>query len=174
MIAEGKIQVARSKGADLPAGCIVDRHGNPSLKPADFYDGGFLLPFGGHKGYALSLFTCVLSALSGTVDRERGSVSGASMLVLNVGALTPLEEYQQGVRAFLDAIKATPPAPGFDEVLVPGDFEHRSRVQRLANGIELPASIVEPIREWAEKLGVSISEDAVEAGDIERYRSSAH
>src|SRR5713101_5637925 len=61
MIAEGKIQVARSRGADLPPGCIVDRNGGPSISTADFYDGGFLLPFGGHKGYALSLFTCLFS-----------------------------------------------------------------------------------------------------------------
>lgn len=125
MVAEGKVQVARSKGADLPPGCIVDQHGNASVNPADFYDGGFLLPFGGHKGYALSLFTCLLSGLSGRWDRERGSVWGASMQVLNVSAFTPLEEYQQDVRAFLDVIRATPPAPGFAEVLVPGDFEHR-------------------------------------------------
>ena len=46
MIAEGKIQVARSKGIDLPEGCIVDKNGMPSVKPADFYDGGALLAFG--------------------------------------------------------------------------------------------------------------------------------
>ena len=28
MIAEGKIQVARSKGIDLPEGCILDKNGN--------------------------------------------------------------------------------------------------------------------------------------------------
>ena len=52
MIAEGKIQVARSKGIDLPEGCILDKNGMPSVKPADFYDGGALLAFGKHKGYA--------------------------------------------------------------------------------------------------------------------------
>jgi uncharacterized oxidoreductase len=165
MIAEGKIQVARSQGADLPPGCIVDRDGHPSVKTADFYDGGFLLPFGGHKGYALSLFTCLLSGLGGVFDPERGSVSGASMLVLNIEAFTPLEEYQRGLRAFLDGVKATPPAPGFEEVIVPGDFEHRTRMQRLANGIELPESIYGPIREWAAKLGVLMSEGAAEIRD---------
>jgi uncharacterized oxidoreductase len=173
MVAEGKIQVARSRGADLPAGCIVDQHGNPSVRTADFYDGGFLLPFGGHKGYALSLFMCVLSGLSGQFDRERGAVSGAYMQVLNVDAFTPLAEYERGLRAFLDGIKATPPAPGFEEVLVPGDFEHRSRVHCLAHGIELPETIYTPIQEWAEKLGVSPSTEAVEAADVERYQALA-
>ena len=72
MVAEGKIQVARSKGIDLPEGCILDKNGNPSVKPADFYDGGSLLAFGKHKGYALAMFTCLLGGLAGTFDIETG------------------------------------------------------------------------------------------------------
>ena len=53
VVAEGKLQVARSKNAELPPGYIVDKEGRPSTNPNDFYDGGFLLPFGGHKGYGL-------------------------------------------------------------------------------------------------------------------------
>ena len=92
------------------------------------------------------------------------------MQVINVEAFTPLEVYQQAVRAFLDGIKSTPPAPGFDEVLVPGDFEHRFRAERLVHGIELPDTTYKLIQEWADKLNVSLSEDAVEAMDIERYQ----
>ena len=169
MIAEGKIQVARSKGEDLPEGHIVDKNGNPSIKPADFYDGGFLLPFGLHKGYSIGLLVCLLGGLAGTFDIEKGAMGGCFMQVINVNAMTPLKAYQQGVRAFLDGIKSIPPAPGFNEVLVPGDFEHQNRVQRLADGIEIPDTIRQQISECAEKLGVSMSEDAVEAADAERY-----
>ena len=45
VVAEGKIQVARAKGADLPPGCILDKNGKPSVNPNDFYDG-----FRGSKG----------------------------------------------------------------------------------------------------------------------------
>jgi LDH2 family malate/lactate/ureidoglycolate dehydrogenase len=170
VVAEGKIQVARSKGADLPPGCILDRDGNPSVKPADFYDGGAILTFGAHKGYALSLLTCLLGGLAGTFDPACGSMSGTCIQVLNVGALTSLKEYQQGVRAFLDGIKATPPAPGFKEVLAPGDFEARTRAERLAQGIDIPDTIYGQLEEWAKKLGVSLSEEAVEDADKARYR----
>jgi LDH2 family malate/lactate/ureidoglycolate dehydrogenase len=167
VIAEGKIQVARSKGADLPEGCILDKHGNSSVKPADFYDDGFLLPFGRHKGYAISLLTCLLGGLTGSFDVERGSMGGVFMQAINVNASTPLARYQQGVRAFLDGIKSIPPAPGFDEVLVPGDLEHRLRAERLANGIELPDTIYQQIQEEAEKLSVSMHDEAVEPTDAE-------
>jgi uncharacterized oxidoreductase len=95
------------------------------------------------------------------------------MLALNISAFTPLAEYQQDLQAFLDGIRATPPAPGFAEVLVPGDYESRSRAHGLAHGIELPVTISDPIREWAEKLHVSMSKDAVESADRERYPSRA-
>ena len=70
------------------------------------------------------------------------------MLVMNVDGLTPLAPYREAARAFLDRVKATPPAPGFDEVIVPGDYEHRSRGERLRAGIEIPQPT------WAETGGV--------------------
>lgn len=169
-VAEGKLQVARSKNADLPAGLIVDKHGAPSVRPADFYDGGYLLPFGGHKGYALSLLVCLLGGLSGNFNASKSAMGGMFMQVMDVSAFTSLDTYQRSVRAFLDGIKATPPAPGFAEVLVPGDFERRSRAERLTHGVELPGPICEQIREWADKLNVSLSEETVEPADVERYR----
>ncbi len=172
MIAAGKISVAASMGVDLPEGCIVDKHGNPSVKTADFSDGGSLLTFGAHKGYAFSLLVCLLGGLSGTFDIERAAMGSSTLMqVINISAFTPLEPYQEGVRAFLDGIKSIPPAPGFDEVLVPGDFESRSRSQRLANGIDVPDTVYSQLQTWAEKLSVSLSEDLVEAADVERYQA---
>ena len=170
VIAEGKLRVARSKGVNVPEGHILDKHGNPTVNTMDFYDGGSLLPFGGHKGYALSLVTCLLGGLSEEFDIEKGSMGGVFMQVINVEAFTPLEKYQQAVRAFLDDMKATPPAPGFNEVLVPGDFEHRCRNERLSNGIDIPDTIHQKLREHAADLNVSLGEEIVEPGDIARYQ----
>ncbi len=169
VIAEGKIQVARSKGIELPEGCILDKNGAPSVQPADFYDGGALLAFGKHKGYALAMFTCLLGGLGGTFDTETGKMGGIFMQAIDVNAFTPLGDYQQGVRAFLDGIKSTPPATGFDEVLVPGDFEHRYRTQRLVDGIEIPDTIYTQLHECADRFNVSIGEDAIEADDKAHY-----
>ncbi len=172
MIAGGKILFAQSRGVDLPEDCIVDKHGNPSVKTADFYDGGFLLPFGKHKGYAFSLLMCLLGGLSGNFNLERGAMGGQFMLAINVNAFTPLEAYQEGVRAFLDGIKSIQAAPGFDEVLVPGDYEHRSRLQRLAQGVDVPDTTYQEILEWGKKLGVSLSEGIVKRTDVERYKQN--
>ena len=151
--------MARSKGLELPEGAIVDKHGQPSTQPEDFADGGFLLPFGGHKGYALSLFFSLMGGLAGDFNAELTSMAGLFMQVYDVAAFTHLESYQRNVRTVLDAMKATPPAPGFEEVLVPGDMEHRSRQQRLAEGIDVPADTFDKIEAWADKLNVSLTEE---------------
>ena len=172
VIAEGKLRVARSKGANVPEGHILDKHGNPTVKTMDFYDGGSLLPFGAHKGYALSLVTCLLGGLCEDFDIEKGSMGGVFMQVINVEAFTPLEKYQQAVQAFLESMRATPAAPGFDEVLVPGDFESRCRAERLVSGIDLPDTIYQKLQEHATELNISLGEDIVEPGDIARYQVS--
>ena len=171
VLAEGKVQVARSKNVDLPEGCIIDKHGNPSVKPSDFYDGGSLLPFGAHKGYSLALITCLLGGLSEEININEGRMSGVFMEVINVEAFTSLDKYQKGVRAFLDGMKSTSPAPGFDEVLVPGDFEHRLRGERLTQGIDIPETVYQQIQAAAKHLNVSLAEEVVEPSDIGRYQT---
>jgi uncharacterized oxidoreductase len=53
--AEGKIRAANVNGLKVPEGLIVKADGSPTTEPADFYAGGAILPFGGHKGYCLNL-----------------------------------------------------------------------------------------------------------------------
>ena len=96
-------------------------------------------------------------------------MGGIFMQAIDVSAFTPVEEYQKGVRAFLDGIKSTPPAHGFDEVLAPGDFEYRFRTQRLEEGVEIPDTIYNQLQECADTLGVSIGEDAIEEDDKAHY-----
>ena len=54
-IAAGKVAVARAKGLPLSPGVLLDREGRATTDPNAYYEGGALLPFGGHKGYALSM-----------------------------------------------------------------------------------------------------------------------
>lgn len=170
VIAEGKIQVARSKDTELPKGCILDKHGMPSVMPADFYDGGALLAFGRHKGYALAMFTCLMGGLAGTFNTDTGDMGGIFMQTIDINAFTTVGEYQKGVRAFIDVIKSTPPAQGYDEVLSPGDFESRNRKERLKSGIEIPDTIYNQLLECAANLNVSIGDEIVQNADSVRYQ----
>ena len=51
------------RGELLPEAAVVAVDGIHSRNPADFFDGGALLPVGGHRGFGLSLTLAVLSQL---------------------------------------------------------------------------------------------------------------
>ncbi|MGH8381957.1 Ldh family oxidoreductase [Pseudomonas sp.] len=61
-MAHGDVQIAARKGEQLPDGIGVDSQGQPTRDPQKILDGGALLPFGGHKGSALSMMVELLAA----------------------------------------------------------------------------------------------------------------
>ncbi|MFJ2544907.1 Ldh family oxidoreductase [Pseudomonas sp. NPDC087612] len=61
-MAHGDVQIAARKGERLPEGMGVDNKGEPTCDPQAILDGGALLPFGGHKGSALSMMVELLAA----------------------------------------------------------------------------------------------------------------
>lgn len=60
----------------------------------------------------------------------------------------------------IDHIKSSPPAPGVDEILVPGEFEHRQRQARSRDGIEIPDANWQAIVSTATRLGVHAATEA--------------
>jgi len=61
-LAHGDVQIAARAGHSVPVGTGVDKHGQPTTHPAAILEGGALLPFGGHKGSALSMMVELLAA----------------------------------------------------------------------------------------------------------------
>lgn len=155
-IANAKTWVLRDEGKPLPPGCALDRNGLGTTDPAAYLDGGSLVIFGGHKGYALSLLTCLLGGLNGAYDLAAHSMGGPFFLALDVSVFQPVLDYQRAVRDFLDAMRALPPAPGFERVAVPGDYERQCRAERRASGIPLPDSVRAELAGWARQLGLNL------------------
>lgn len=156
VVAEGKVQVARAKGVDLPPGAILDKEGRPSVNPNDLYEGGTMLTFGGHKGFGLSLVAAVLSqAVTGELPLP-GQPSGLGFFLwaVDTGAFTSPADYGRRVDWMIEQVKAVPPAEGFSEVLVPGEPELRERERRAA-GVPIPEATWEAIAKTAEELGVT-------------------
>jgi LDH2 family malate/lactate/ureidoglycolate dehydrogenase len=158
VVAEGKIQVARAKGVELPPGCILDRNGNPSTNPEDFYNGGVLLPFGGHKGYGLSMIVEMLGGalVPGAAYNRDGRGGGAVILAVDATTFQSAESYEQAADGILQRIKAIPPAKGFNEVLLPGEPELLSKAERLANGIPVAEATWNAIVEAGRSVGTTV------------------
>jgi uncharacterized oxidoreductase len=162
-VAEGKVRVLRNKGLPLPEGWAIYPDGSPLTDPAHMYGPphGSLLPFGGitgHKGFALSMMVELLSgALSGAgctggADRQPGNA--LFILVLDPGVFGSLEGFKSEAASLAEWVKASPPAPGTTEVLVPGEPEFRETARRQAEGIPLDDETWRQLRALADELGV--------------------
>jgi len=137
--AEGKLRVRRAKGEKIPAGWIIDKDGRSSTDPSDFYKGGSILPFGEHKGYALSVMIEALGGLltgAGSLTKIVG-VNGALMLALNIESFSTISEFKSEVDELIRELRASPRAKENDEILVPGEVESREYDKRIRQGIPI-------------------------------------
>ena len=162
VVAEGKVRIKHFSGQKIPYGWILDKDGNPTDDPGDLYEGGVLLTFGGHKGYALSLLVDILGgALTGAgctsgSEYERGN--GTFMLAINVEGFTPLEKFVARVDEVLGKIKETPTVSGVKRVMVPGEPEFETMEVRRKEGITITEKTWQNLLELAKEVGVDLDE----------------
>jgi uncharacterized oxidoreductase len=161
-VAEGKVFVAKNKGVALPEGCLIDKHGRPTTDPNDLYAGGALLPFGGHKGSGLAIVADLLAgALTGagtSARRETDLVNTMCSIYIDPDRLPDRAAFDAEVDAFLEWVKASPPADPNGEVLLPGDIERRTREERLQHGIPLDDTTTLEMTEAAVSVGMARAE----------------
>jgi LDH2 family malate/lactate/ureidoglycolate dehydrogenase len=131
----GVIKAARDQ-RPLPAGVLIDAQGGATDNPEDFFSGGSILPFGGHKGFGLSLATCLVGALSGDCDPQAGKFGGVSLLAIKIDALMPEADYRRGADDFLSNVRSSPPLPN-SAVRIPGDRSHTERERHGSQGVEV-------------------------------------
>ena len=157
-IAAGKIKVAKAKHEALPPNCLVDKHGNPSTNPNDFFDGGFMIPFGGHKGYALAVMAELMSGpLVGSENYPAVTQrSGIFIFALKASLFQPMEQYNQALQKSIQKFKAIPPAKGFDEVLLPGEPESKTYQKRIQEGIQIPQDTWDAVKKAAMTVGLDV------------------
>ena len=162
VIAEGKIRVARNKGARVPEGAILDGAGRPTTDPERFYADppGAILPIAGHKGYVLSVLVEALAgALTGGGSSHPGNpaadrVSNGMLSIFIDPATVAGEAFGNDIERLVAWAKTARKAEGVTEILMPGDPENRMRAERLANGIPLDDATLEQLAGAARKVGV--------------------
>ncbi len=157
-IAEGKLRVARAHHKLVDDDMLVDAAGNPTNDPDDFFSGGAILPFGGHKGNGISILAQMLGrSLAGMdttgFDGPRGA-NGPVIIAIDPTCFTTKEAFSSEVAAQAALITSSTPAVGFSEVLLPGEIERRTELDRLANGIPIPDTTWAELAMLAESLGI--------------------
>ena len=160
-VAQGKISLARNRGDAVPPGWIIDKHGDSTTNPDDYFDGGAILPVGadqGHKGYGLSFmveaFSGLLTGLGFGIDPQARHNDGCFISVFNVEHFRPLDQFKKELAEFVEFIKTSPPAAGFEEVFYPGELEHRTEQRRRKEGIFVEDETWGQITSLMQELGV--------------------
>jgi LDH2 family malate/lactate/ureidoglycolate dehydrogenase len=166
--ARGKIMVHLARGEDLPMGVFMDPEGNPTTDPSWYNRGGVLRPLGGlvgYKGYGLSLLVEILTgALTGAGcsnseeyrSRPFYGGNGIFMMAIDVGRLTDIKDFKKRVDDLFRSVKNSPLAPGYDEILIPGDPERRKRVEKLRDGVYIEDETWNDIRALGKELNIEV------------------
>ena len=152
-IAHGDVQIAARKGERLPAGMGVDSLGQPTQDPKAILEGGALLPFGGHKGSALSMMVELLAAaLTG------GNFSFEFDWSNHPGAKTPwtgqllivIDPSKSAGQNFAErSQELVRQMHGVGLKRLPGDRRHQHRAKAKVDGIALDPQTLADLRELA-------------------------
>ena len=132
---------------------------------------GPLVPIGAFKGTGLSIMTDILcGVLTGAAfglapyrDPTNHDV-GHMLIAIAIERFLDYDDYLARMRRFSDELKASALAPGFEEILLPGELEHRRAMARLANGIDLDRETVETLRDLARTAGCPVHPRTSHAG----------
>lgn len=162
--AGGRIARAEQEGKRLPEASLKTPDGqatdDPSVMSAD--PPGTVMPIGGlghgHKGYALTLLTEVLSqALGGHGRRDaagEGEANSVFIQVMDPRAFADWADYLAEVDHLVRVCREAAPDDPAQPVRVPGERGWLRRRRALSEGVALYPGVMESMLPWARKLGV--------------------
>ena len=165
LIAVNKARVLAAKGERAPAGSLIDAQGCPVDDPGVLFaePSGALLPFGGHKGYALNLVIELLAGgLSGggfvEESHERSNriaTNNMFAILINSKMNFDTDWCTPQVATFIHRLHACPPQPGVTEVQYPGEYEANNRA-RQATTLIFDSSTWNALVDLARELNVHV------------------
>ncbi|HSU78270.1 MAG TPA: malate/lactate/ureidoglycolate dehydrogenase [Burkholderiales bacterium] len=165
-VAQGKLRVAHNKAEKVPPGRLIDPEGNPTNDPryAVVPPFGAMLAFGEHKGYGMAIACELLGGAltgGGTWHYEESSkqrvLNGMLTILLDPRQLGTAAAFEREARLFLDWLRKSRPAPGFDRVRIAGEPEREMRERRTRDGIPVDEATWEEILRAADKVKLARS-----------------
>jgi LDH2 family malate/lactate/ureidoglycolate dehydrogenase len=160
-VAMGKVAMAADEGRSIPLGWMLDSLGNPTTDPWSYANGGTMVPFGGYKGYGLSMMVESLAGiLSGAAllkdihawnkDPERNGNVGHCFIAIDPSHINPDVEIPERAEEMIEQLRAHRRAPGVDHIYFPGEIEQDKEKDAQANGIPLPPASEHALERCAE------------------------
>jgi uncharacterized oxidoreductase len=160
-VAQGKLRVAHNKGVKVPFGRLIDPEGNATQDPryAVVPPFGAMLAFGEHKGYGMAIACELLGGAltgGGTWHYDESSkqrvLNGMLSIVLDPRKLGTAAAFEREARLFLDWLRKSRAAPGFDRVRLAGEPEREMRERRSRDGVPVDEATWQEILRAADKV----------------------
>ena len=160
----GEIQKRVRNKETIPTGVMLDGQGNPTSDFKTFRGPprGVMLAFGGYKGSGVALMTEILGGiLTGSGigknwwNKGGHGVNGVFLEAFAVEEFQTLETFYDKVDELIELIKATPCAPGFSEILLPGEAGRRREAASRQAGVDIDEGTWNGLIELAAQLRVN-------------------
>jgi L-2-hydroxycarboxylate dehydrogenase (NAD+) len=159
--ARGKLMESKRRGESIPPNVALDADGAPTTDPVEALKGS-ILPFGAHKGYALSFMIEIMAgplvnasygkSVTGTANPEVTCTKGDLIAAIDPSKFVDMDDFKRDVDEFVAEIKATP------NVMIPGDFEVMNVKRHQEEGIPLDETLLNQLREIAANLDVDVAD----------------
>lgn len=170
-VASGKLVMYSEENKPIPYGWLLDSHGRDTHDPsAHFNPGSTLLPFAGHKGYALAVMVESLAgALTGAAvldgnrpwnkDPLAPGNTGHTFMALNPSYLNPGVAFIPRIEKMIKTLLSAPKSEGIDRIYYPGEIEIEKERYAEQNGIALPPASLTSMNEAAHLTGVKLPDE---------------
>lgn len=143
-LAGSTVREHMEKGTPLPEGLAIDADGKPITDPAQV-GAGALLPFGGPKGFGLSLLVEILAGVitgagvgAGVAsmynDLSRNGDNGHFLMALDIRRFMPPDDYHARFDALVNLLKGSG-----ENVLLPGEVRWSTLAESRREGITVDA-----------------------------------
>jgi LDH2 family malate/lactate/ureidoglycolate dehydrogenase len=170
VVAKGKIVMADKTQTPIPADWAFDRNGLPTT---DAREGvrGTVRPIADYKGYGIATVIGMLSSvicnaaigasLKDVYENFSGGLNkGQLFMAVDISRMSNVLEFKKRMDRDIDFIKASPKAPGVEEIYLPGEMEWQAWDASMRDGIHYPVEVIREIRSISERLGVPVLEAA--------------
>jgi LDH2 family malate/lactate/ureidoglycolate dehydrogenase len=148
-VMSGEVLMKAFLGEEFPEIVGIDKDGTPTRAARDMVEGG-VYPFGGHKGYGLSIAIQALGLLAGSRMRN-GDVSdfGYLLVAFDPELFMPTEQFTAELEELLTKIRSLPRQPGVSEIRIPSERGFREREIRRQQGILVNRQVFEHLQKMS-------------------------
>jgi len=145
-VMSGEVLMKAFLGEEFPEVVGIDKDGMPTRAACDIAEGG-VFPFGGHRGYGLSIAIQGLGLIAGARMRNGDVCDFAHLFVaFDPGLFMPVDQFTAELEELLTRIRQLPRQPGVSEIRIPSERGFREREIRRRQGILVKKQVVERLR----------------------------